>query len=132
MFTSGLFSFLWHTIRKISIGNWLPFINLQMDTAHVYQNVSKTAWTQTKSENEMHAYWYNIETTIKVRYYCFWCKTLEKLRWKVKFLLKNTTPSLLVFQDPPPSPKSWIFQWTPKILNFFILNTVLSLKSNIS
>ena len=29
---------------------------------------------------------------------------------------------------PPPQPKSWIFQWTPKILKFFILNTILSLK----
>ena len=36
-----------------------------MDTAYVYQTKcfqSKTAWTQTKSENEMHAYWYNINT----------------------------------------------------------------------
>ena len=34
-----------------------------MDTEHqtkCFQN--KTAWTQTKSENEMHAYWYNIDT----------------------------------------------------------------------
>ena len=63
--TSGLFSFLWHNIRKISIGNWLPFINLQMDTAHVYQTEcfqNKTAWTQTKSANEMYAYWHNLNT----------------------------------------------------------------------
>ena len=63
--TSGLFSFLWDNIRKISIGNWLPFISLQMCTAHVYQTEcfqNKTAWTQTMSENEMHAYWYNLNT----------------------------------------------------------------------
>ena len=57
-------AFFWHNIRKISIGNWLPFINLQMDTSHVYQTKcfqNKTDWTHTKSENEMHAYWYNID-----------------------------------------------------------------------
>ena len=50
---SGLFSFLWENIRKISTGNWLPFMNLQMNTAHVYQAQcfqNETAWTQTKSE----------------------------------------------------------------------------------
>ena len=36
-----------------------------MDTAHVhltecFQN--KTAWTQATSENQMHAYWFNINT----------------------------------------------------------------------
>ena len=30
----------------------------------------------------------------------------------------------------PPPAKSWIFQWTSKILKFFILNTILSFKSN--
>ena len=39
------------------------------------------------------------------------------------------------FMDPnsassPPPPKSWIFQWTSEILKFFILNTILSFKSN--
>ena len=39
------------------------------------------------------------------------------------------------FMDPnstssPPPPKSRIFQWTSKILKFFILNTILSFKSN--
>ena len=39
------------------------------------------------------------------------------------------------FMDPnsasfPPPAKSWIFQWTSKILKFFILNTILSFKSN--
>ena len=39
------------------------------------------------------------------------------------------------FMDPnsassPPLPKSWIFQWTSKILKFFILKTILSFKSN--
>ena len=29
-----------------------------------------------------------------------------------------------------PRPQSWIFQWTSKILKFFILITILSLKSN--
>ena len=29
-----------------------------------------------------------------------------------------------------PLNKSWIFQWNPKILKFFILNTILSFKSN--
>ena len=29
-----------------------------------------------------------------------------------------------------PLPKSWNFQWTPKILKFFILKTSLSFKSN--
>ena len=36
-----------------------------MDTADVYQTKcfqSKTAWTETKSANKMHAYWYNIDT----------------------------------------------------------------------
>ena len=50
---------------------------------------------------------------------------------------KNTTPSFL--PRPPPlyigfswttPPKSRIFQWTPKTLKFFILNTTLSFKSN--
>ena len=34
-----------------------------MDTAHEYQTEcfqNKTAWKQTKSENEMHAYWYDL------------------------------------------------------------------------
>ena len=42
-----------------------------MDTAHMYQPEcfhDKTAWTQTKSENEIHAYWYNTDKTIKVRH----------------------------------------------------------------
>ena len=39
------------------------------------------------------------------------------------------------FMDPtsassPPPPKSWFFQWTSKLLKFFILNTILSFKSN--
>ena len=34
------------------------------------------------------------------------------------------------FSWPPPPTKSWIFQWTPKILKFSILNTILSFKSN--
>ena len=39
------------------------------------------------------------------------------------------------FMDPnsasfPPPAKSWIFQWTSKILKFFILNTILSFKSS--
>ena len=36
-----------------------------MDTAYVYQTEcfqNITAWIQTKSENEIHAYWYNINT----------------------------------------------------------------------
>ena len=36
-----------------------------MDPAYVCQTKcfqSKTAWTQTKSENEIHAYWYNKDT----------------------------------------------------------------------
>ena len=35
-----------------------------MDTVHVYHTKcfqNKTAWTQTKPENEMHAFWYNID-----------------------------------------------------------------------
>ena len=46
-------------------------------------------------------------------------------------------PSPLFTQSPPlywffvnPSPKSRIFQWTLKILKVFILNTILSFKSN--
>ena len=64
--------------------------------------------------------------------------------------LKNTTPSFL--PSPPlnlqtvqalffrQSPlyigfswtplKDWIFQWTPKLLRFFIVNSILSFKSN--
>ena len=41
------------------------------------------------------------------------------------FFLGNP-PSILVFCEPPS--KSWIFQWTPKILKFFILNTIYLLK----
>ena len=53
--TSGLFSFLWHNI-KISIGNGLPFINLQMDTARVSDRMfPKQNSLNTKPENEMHA-----------------------------------------------------------------------------
>ena len=36
-----------------------------MDTAQMHQTEcfqNKTAWTQIKSEKEMHAYWYNINT----------------------------------------------------------------------
>ena len=36
-----------------------------MDTSHVYPTIcfqNETAWTHTKSENEMLAYWYNIDT----------------------------------------------------------------------
>ena len=41
------------------------------------------------------------------------------------------SPYILVFHDPPPpSSKNQIFQWTPKILKSFILNTILSFKSN--
>ena len=39
-------------------------------------------------------------------------------------------PSILVFREPHPSSKSRIFQWTLKILKFFILITILSFKSN--
>ena len=41
-------------------------------------------------------------------------------------------PSILVFCDTPlpPSHKSQIFQWTPKMLRLFILNSILSFKSN--
>ena len=42
-------------------------------------------------------------------------------------------PSLYWFfltPPTPPAPKSWIFQWTLKILKFFIPNIILSLKSN--
>ena len=35
-------------------------------------------------------------------------------------------PSILVFREIPP--KSRIFQWNPKILKFFILNTIYLLK----
>ena len=43
-------------------------------------------------------------------------------------LLRQSPPSKLVFREP--SPKTRIFQWTPKILKFFILNTILSFKGN--
>ena len=45
---------------------------------------------------------------------------------KAPFL--SNPPSILVFCESPP--KSWIFQWTPKIWKFFILNTISSFKSN--
>ena len=38
----------------------------------------------------------------------------------------GNSPHILVFGDPPS--KSQIFQWTPKVLKFFILNTILSFK----
>ena len=45
--------------------------------------------------------------------------------------LLGNAPYIMVFQDPLPSPpKNWIFQWNQKILKFFILNTILSFKSN--
>ena len=37
-------------------------------------------------------------------------------------------PSLLYVNSPPS--KSWIFQWKPKIVKFFILKPILSFKSN--
>ena len=86
-YTSSLFSFFWHNIRKISIGKWLPFINLQMNTAHVYQTECFQNSLNTKSENEIHAYWYNIDTNNQSQMLRFWCKTLEKLSWELKFLL---------------------------------------------
>ena len=39
-------------------------------------------------------------------------------------------PPLLYWFFVSPWPKSWIFQWTPKILKFVILNNILSFKSN--
>ena len=39
--------------------------------------------------------------------------------------IKWQTPYIYFFLQPPP-PKSWIFQWTPKILKFFMLNTSLA------
>ena len=42
--------------------------------------------------------------------------------------LCNPPPSKLIFREP--SPKSRIFQWTLKILKFFILNAILSFKGN--
>ena len=41
--------------------------------------------------------------------------------------LLGNPPYILAFHDPP---KSQIFQWIPKTLKFFILNTILSFKSN--
>ena len=58
-------AFFWHKIRKINIGDWLPFINVQMDTAMcIRPNASKTKQLEheQESQNEMHAYWYNIDT----------------------------------------------------------------------
>ena len=43
-------------------------------------------------------------------------------------LFRHSLPSILVFHEPlPPHLKSRIFQWTPKILKFSILNTIISL-----
>ena len=75
---------------------------------------------------------------------------IHSMHWTINRPLKNATslflakPSLnrQTVQAPPfrqsPSlywffvnpPKSQIFQWTPKILKVFILNTILSFKSN--
>ena len=50
-----------------------------MDTAHVYQTEcfqNKKLLTQTKPENEIHAYWYNIDTTqtkSKNEMHAYWC-----------------------------------------------------------
>ena len=41
----------------------------------------------------------------------------------------DNPPSVVVLHEPPP--KSWIFQWTFKILKFFIPNSILSFKSNL-
>ena len=60
------------------------------------------------------------------------CTTLI-VRIGVSTPLKNTP----LFRQSPPvycffvnPPKSWIFHWNPKILKFFILNTILSFKGN--
>ena len=42
----------------------------------------------------------------------------------------GNSPLYIGFLWTPPPPKSQIFQWTAKILKFFILNTILSFKSN--
>ena len=75
------------------------------------------------------------------------------VHWDINPFLKNTTSLFLAKPPPPiksatiqallprkspplywffvnPRPQSWIFQWTSKILKFFILITILSLKSN--
>ena len=43
--------------------------------------------------------------------------------------LSRQSPLYIGFSWPTPS-KSQIFQWTPNLLKFFILNTILSFKSN--
>ena len=43
-------------------------------------------------------------------------------------LFRKSSPLNWFFVNP--LPKSWDFQWTPKILKFFILTTILSFKSN--
>ena len=60
---------------------------------------------------------------------CIVCIGVSTPLQKHHLLFLAKPPSILVFCDPP-SLKSQIFQWTPKILKFFILNTILSLKSN--
>ena len=75
------------------------------------------------------------------------------VHWGINPFLKNTTFLFLAKPPPPiksttiqaplprkslplywffvnPRPQSWIFQWTSKILKFFILVTISSLKSN--
>ena len=44
--------------------------------------------------------------------------------------LFRRTPLLYWFFVTPPPLKVQFFQWTPKILTFFILNTIFSFKSN--
>ena len=66
---------------------------------------------------------------VYMRDLCIVCIGVSTHLQKHHLLFLAKRPSILVFCDPP-SLKSQIFQWTPKILKFFILNTILSFKSN--
>ena len=77
------------------------------------------------------------------------------MHWGINRPLKNITPlsfhakpplNLQTLRDPflgnsshlywffmnPPPPKYWIFQWTPEILMFFIVNHILYFKSTVT
>ena len=96
-------------------------------------------------------YFFNVKWSIL---FCFIKKHFpdyHSVHWGINSPLKNTTPLILAkltrFKSANCSsplskqsplyigfswtfPKGGIFQWTPKISKFFILNTILSFKSN--
>ena len=67
-----------------------------MDTAQVHQTKcfqNITAWTQTKSENEMHAYWYNVDTKLDINAFDVGCWE-KKVTIEISPVGSDTDPHL--------------------------------------